>query len=190
MQVDSSESGVTAPASDSVPVVFDSFVFPQPTTAGPDTLSVGGAPAARSLLRTNLPSGIVDSSSVVRAILAIVPSEPVMGASGDSILIVAEGLSADLGAKSPVIGQPGSGAAGGGFAYVTVGQTDTVRIEITELVRARKVDPLLPRTLSLRAFDEGGSAAAIRFHSSRIAIGAPALELTYVPPVVLRPGGG
>ena len=79
---------------------------------------------------------------------------------------------------------------GGGFAYVTVGQTDTVRIEITELVRAWKVNPLLPRTLSLRALDEGTSAAELRFHSTRIAIGAPALEVTFVPPVVLRPGGG
>jgi hypothetical protein len=184
MQVDSSESGVLKPAADTVLVTFDSFVFPQPAATGADTLRVGSAPSMRSLLRSNLPGAIIDSSSVVRATLLLVPSEPVVGVAGDSILIVADALSADLGAKSPVVGQPGESA--GGFTFATVGQSDTVRIDVTGLVRAWRLQPELPRTFSLRAFNEGGSAIEARFHSSRSSVGAPGLQVTYVPPVVLQ----
>ena len=189
VQIDSSESGVQVPAADTVLVLYDSFVFPQPTVADPTTLTVGSSPSIRTFLRTNLPSRIVDSSSVVRATVLLVPSEPVLGVTGDSILIYVDALSADVGAKSPVIGLlPGLSAASVGF--VAAGQTDTIRIEVTEVVRAWKFGATLPRTLSLRAFNEGGSATEARFHSSRSTLGVPILQVSFVPPVVLQLEGG
>jgi hypothetical protein len=189
VQIDSSESGVQVPAADTVLVLYDSFVFPQATVADPTTLMVGSSPSIRTLLRTNLPSRIVDSSSVVRATLLLVPSEPVLGVTGDSILIYVDALSADVGAKSPVIGLP-PGLTVASVGYVAAGQTDTIRIEVTELVRAWKVTADLPRTLSLRAFNEGGSAIEARFHSSRSTVGVPVLQVSFVPPVVLQFEGG
>ncbi|UCG87405.1 MAG: hypothetical protein JSW71_02340 [Gemmatimonadota bacterium] len=179
----------TVPGTDTVLVEFDTFLFSSSQAADVNTLTVGGSPSTRALIRTNIPTQIVDSSSVVRATLILVPSEPVRGVAGDTLVIVVDGLSTDVGAKSPIIPLP-SEVGGLGIVEVPAGWSDTVRIEVTHLLRAWRASPSLPRALSLRAVPEGVSLSQARFRSSRSVVGVPSLHVSYVPPVILQSGGG
>jgi len=187
-QVDSIGEAVV-PGSDTVLVDFDTFVSSVSPVADVNTLTVGGSPANRSLIRTNVPTQIVDSSNVVRATLILVPSEPTTGITGDALVIVAEALSIDVGAKSPIVSLP-SEVEGLGIVAIPAGWSDTVRVEVTHLVRAWKAGTSLPRTISLRTIPEGGSLSYARFQSSRSAIGMPSLQVSYVPPVIVQFEGG
>jgi hypothetical protein len=187
-QVDSLGEGLV-PGSDTVIVDFDTFLPSTSLATDVNTLTVGGSPAGRALIRTNLPTQIVDSSQVVRATLILVPSEPVTAVTGDVLVIVAEALSIDVGAKSPIVTLP-SEVEGLGIVAIPAGWSDTVRVEVTHLLRAWRTGPSLPRTISLRTIPEGGSLAHARFQSSRSAIGVPSLQVSYVPPVIVRFEGG
>jgi hypothetical protein len=138
------------------------------------------------LIRAKLPNDIVDSSSVVRATLILVPAEPVLGITGDSIIVVAEALTYDLGAKSSIVVLPLDSA----LQRIPVGWTATVRVEVTPIVRAWKLSSTLPHTISLRVLPEAGSIAEARFNSSRSPVGQPVIEISYVPPIVVQDGGG
>jgi hypothetical protein len=187
-QVDSAGEA-TVQASDTTSARFDTFLFTAFPAPDANSLTVGSAPANRTLLSLNLPTQILDSSSIVRATLLLVPSEPVVGVTGDSLVIVAQALAADVGPKSPTVSLT-SGVEGAGIAVVPAGSTDTVRVEITHLLRAWATSSGLPRALSLRALSEAGSLCEARFHSSRSTIGVPSLQVSYVPPVLFQFGGG
>ena len=177
--------GTPVEVSDTVGIDFDSYVHPPPPTIDPNLLSFGGAPAGRTLIRANLPNDIVDSSSVVRATLILVPTEPVWGITGDSLIVVAEALWYDLGAKSSIVVSPLDSV----LQRIPVGWTDTVRVEVTHIVRAWKSSATLPHTISLRVLPEAGSIAEARFNSSRSPVGQPVIEISYVPPIVVQGGG-
>ena len=156
--------------------LFDSFVFTPPTPALDSNLAVGGVPAARSLLRVAIPPQLRDSADVVRATLILVPVGPVPGAPGDSFAVVAHPVLADIGAKSPL--DAGSGFSG--RATVHVNTADTLRIEVTDLVRAWARDTTAATALVLGQLPEAVSYAQIRFYSSRAPAFRPALHVTYV----------
>lgn len=166
---------------------FDSFVFTPPTPPVDSNLAVGGAPAARSILRFAIPPILRDSADVVRATLILVPVGPVPGAAGDSFEVVARPVVADLGAKSPL-------TLNSDFWFrqrVYVNDPDTVRMEITNLIRAWALDTtavtafvlgLPPRFVDgpVRRTPEGSSYTQIRFYSSRTPAFRPAVHITYV----------
>lgn len=167
----------TSDVSDARSALVDSYVFtgvPAPSTGA---LLAGGVPSARSFLRLQLPSRIVDSSNVLRATLILVPTEPVAGAPGDTLLVRAEQMPADFGAKSPFVPLPDS--IGG--RRVQVGSTDSVRIDITHIVRAFRQDSLLPRSVMIRLGREGGTFGEFRFHRGSDPQFAPAVQLTWAP---------
>lgn len=157
---------------------LNSVVFPPAPDPVDDELTAGGAPSARSILRVNLPSSIIDSARVVRATLIVVPSRPVIGAPVDSISVQTEPLAADFGPKSPIIATV---VAGLGAATVAVGATDTVRIDITHIVDRWRQDPTAPRSFMIRVSPEAAGMGEFRFNSSRMPTGTPALHLTYIP---------
>lgn len=172
----------TLPAPDSIvytsaqrEVTFDSFVFDPPNPALDDNLTVGGAPSARSLLRVALPAFLHDSIDVVRATMILVPLAPVAGTPVDSFAIFARPVLADLGAKSPLSNR----AVLYGRTTVATGSGDTVRIELTDLVRAWSRDTSIVTALVLGQVPEAGSFTEIRFYSSRGSF-KPALHVTYV----------
>ncbi len=187
-QVDSAGATQVA-ASDTVRAVFDTFVFSTSLVTDVNTLTVGSSPATRALIRTNVPTQIVDLSSVVRATLILVPSEPIAGITGDSLVIRAQALSTDVGAKSPIVSLQ-TDAEGLGVIVVPAGWSDTVRVEVTHLFRLWKASPSLPRAMVLRTSPEGGSLSYARFGSSRSAVGVPSLHVSYVPPVIMQFEGG
>jgi hypothetical protein len=183
VQVDSAD-GQAAARTDETYGVFDTFVFPDIPAAGPAALGVGGSPSARAFLKVDLPAAVIDSSSVIRATLLLVPAEPVIGAPGDTIRILAEGLAADIGPKSPIMQVPAD-SVGAYSGVTTTGSTDTLRIDITHVIEPWRNNPTLVRTFMLRAVREGGTFGEFRFNSSTSAIDTPALHVTFIPPVAM-----
>ncbi|MGH7608304.1 MAG: hypothetical protein ACREME_13310 [Gemmatimonadales bacterium] len=155
---------------------FDSFVFDPPSPALDDNLTVGGVPAARALVRVAIPSFLRDTVDVVRATLLLVPVAPVQGAPGDSFTVLARPVLADLGAKSPLNPLPNFF----GSATIHIGSADTVRMELSDLIRAWARDTASVTTFVLGQLPEASTYAEVRFYSSRTPAFRPALHVTYV----------
>ena len=162
-----SEAAVRAPR-------FDSFVFDRPVEPFGDDLVVGGAPSARSLLRVEWPEFLHDSVDVVRATLILVPVGPVLASPADSFEIRGLPVTTDVGAKSPL------SLAFTGLATIHPQTSDTVRMELTDLVRSWAIDTTLATAFMLGQVPEAASYTEIRFYSSRSATFRPALHVTYV----------
>jgi hypothetical protein len=162
---------------------LDTYFATADVPAPPGALVVGGIPSARAFLRLAVPSAIVDSSTVVRATLILVPVTPVVGPPGDTLILLGAGISADVGAKSPLVGVPADSVAFR-VGRVAVGSTDTLRLDVTDLVRSWRANPTRPRVIVVRAVPEGGSLSAAALGSSLLG-GAPILQVTWIPPVTL-----
>jgi len=159
-----------------VPVRFDAFVFNPPTPPLDSNLAVGGVPSARAMLRVKMPAFLHDTIDVVRATVILVPVNAVPGARSDSFHILARPVLTDLGAKSPLA----TAANLFGTTVVHIGSPDTVRIELTNLVRAWSADTTLTTTFFLGQVPEATSYTEIRFYSSRAPALRPGLHVTYV----------
>ncbi len=155
---------------------FDGFVFNPPTPPLDSNLAVGGVPSARALLRVKLPAFLHDTIDVVRATVILVPVNAVQGARSDSFQLLARPVVTDLGAKSPL----GSASNLFGSRVIHIGSPDTVRIELTNLVRAWSLDTTLVTTFILGQVPEAASYTEIRFYSSRVPAFRPGLQVTYV----------
>jgi len=182
VQLDS--AGVAVPRREGKAAAFDSFLASPQLAATPDERDVGGSPASRTMMRFDLPRRIADSSTVVRATLVLVPTRPIMGAPGDSMVVIAQGLAADVGAKSPLQGIP-SDSVVFRVAFLTVGSADTVRLDVTDLVIGWTQDTTLARAFAVRAIPEGGSVATLRMGASTSGTARPQLHVTFVPPLTL-----
>jgi hypothetical protein len=152
----------------------------------PGTLRVGGFPAQRAYLRFDIPSSILDSSTVVRAEL-LLTQRPAGGSDrGDSV-----GVQPMVGIARGTITDPYFAtalAAAGNLAGV-----DSLRLvprdsgqrvfNVVNLVRGwSTLGPDVTRFLALRIGGEGTQGAEIRFHD-RTAPAAlrPRLRVTYLP---------
>ncbi len=155
--------------------LFDSFVFDPPAPPLDANLAVGGVPAARSVLRVSFPRTITDSGQVIRATLDLIPVAPAHGVPADSFGIAAHAVITDFGAKSPISGTRVD------TTIVHIGVTDTVRIDVTNLLRFWIGDTLAPNTIVLRQVPEGANFAEIRFYPSSDLVRGPILHLTYAP---------
>src|ERR1041384_7985112 len=96
-------------------------------------LTVGGIPATRSLLRVAMPHGIRDSTQIVRATLYLVPVAPAFGTVADSFFVRAARVGAGPGEKSLSVAD----TFGVNSIALGAGASDTVRLEVTSLVRLR-----------------------------------------------------
>ena len=152
---------------------------PSPTGA----LVIGGIPSARAFLRMSIPSRILDSATVVRATLVLVPQSAAVGAVGDTLQIVATGITADFGAKSPLVAVPVDSLVLR-IGRVAVGSADTIRLDVTDLLRGWRADPDRPRTIVIRAVPEGSALGAVALGGSAGG-SAPTIHVTYIPPVAL-----
>lgn len=158
---------------------FNSFVSPVGPLDDPNFLAVGGEPSARTLMRFDLPARLRDSATIVRATLELTPVVPITGLPTDPARLQARTLSADLGAKSPVL-------ARGPVAADTLeaGTSDTVRLEAVRLVELWLGATTRPAALvlSLAPDQEGASFSRPFFHSTRAADPAvrPRLRISYL----------
>lgn len=158
---------------------FDNFVFNPPTPPLDSNLAIGGVPSARAVVRVKMPNFLRDTLDIARATLLLVPVSAVQGTPSDSFKIVAYPVFGDLGAKSP-INTGANGALLADSIIVHTGTTDTVRLELTKMIRAWTLDTSAVTTFVLLARPEAASFTEARFYSSRAPAFRPALSVTYV----------
>jgi hypothetical protein len=89
---------------------------------------------------------------------------------------VARPVITDLGAKSPLNPNP----AFNGVKRIAMNTADTVRMELTDLIRAWALDTTAATALMLGQLPEASSFSQIRFYSTRTPAFRPALHITYV----------
>ena len=158
---------------------FNAFLTETPLVPDNAFLAVGGEPSARSLLRFDLPEDIEDSATIVRATLELVPRSAMLGLPSDPALLQAKALLADLGAKSPVTTDVGFITSD----TLAVGSSDTVRLDMTPIVRLWQAASERPEAVFLSLLPEGASFTRPVFGSTRSAtVGAPRLRITYLKP--------
>jgi len=158
----------------SLGAAFASFVFAPPPAPLDSTLAVGGVPSARSLLRVAFPKFISDSSQIIRGTLFLVPAVAARGAPADSFVIEARTVFADFGGKSPIDTRLGD------TTVIHVGATDTVKIEVTNLLQLWAADSTHPRVFVLLPQAEAQFFGEIRFYPSLAAAFRPTLQVTFV----------
>ena len=149
------------------------FVFTPPTAPLDSTLAVGGVPSARSLLRVAFPKFIRDSSQIIRGTLFLVPAVAARGAPADSFVMEARTVLADFGRKSPIdarLDDP---------IVIHPGSTDTIKIEVTNMLQLWAADTTHPTVFLLRPQAEAQYFGEIRFYPSKAAL-RPTLQITYV----------
>src|SRR5207247_8840521 len=122
------------------------------------------------------PKFISDSSQIIRGTLALVPAIPARGAPADSFVIEARTVFADFGGKSPIDPRLGD------TTVIHVGSTDTVKIEVTNLLQLWAADSTHPTVLVLRPQLEAQFPGAIRFYPSIDPALHPQFQVTFVWP--------
>lgn len=157
--------------------VFNTYVSEVPEVSDSTLLAVGGAPSARSLLRFDLPARIRDSATIVRATLELTPVAPITGLPFDPARLLARGVLADVGAKSPVSTSIGRVPED----TLEIGAT-TVGIEAVRLVELWLGSSSRPSALMLSLTPEAASFSRPVFYSTRAADPAlrPRLRLSYL----------
>jgi hypothetical protein len=158
----------------------------------PNTISVGGYPSRRTFLRFNLPSRIVDSSTVVRATLTLtqVPMRASPNAT-DSLgiypfAVTAGTIVTDVARLLRLVTVNTINAADS--LRVVPADSGTRRLELVNLVRIwRNTKPeQTQRALVLAIGEEGVNPAIAAFFASEAPADLrPRLQLTYVPKVTL-----
>jgi hypothetical protein len=159
---------------------INSSVAPVQQADDPTLLAVGGAPAARALLRFELPPRIRDSATVVRATLELTPVAPIAGLPTDPVRLRARGVVADVGAKSPV-----ESRFGVAVDTVEPGTSGTVGVEIVNLMQLLWLGTSSRPTalvISLAPELEAASFSQPVFYSTRAADPAlrPRLRVSYL----------
>lgn len=158
---------------------FNTFVTRSPQVPDPAFLTVGGEPSSRALIRFDLPEDLEDSATIIRATLELVPRSPVLGLASDPALLQAKALLADLGAKSPVT----TDARFISSDTLAVGSADTVRLDMTPIVRVWQAATERPEAVFLSLLPEAASFSRPVFGSTRSgSVGPPRLRITYSKP--------
>jgi len=159
-------------------VAYNGFVSSVTTVPDSTTITVGGIPSSRALLRFDIPPHIRDSSTIIRATLELTPLAATSGLPGDSVALDVRTVLADLGAKSPRLSDPATRVI---TALLTLGSMDTVRADVTSLATLWQPPNHLPPALFLALQPEGSSFTQAVYGSTRQGV-APRLRLTYVLP--------
>ncbi|MGH7532926.1 MAG: hypothetical protein ACREL4_06525, partial [Gemmatimonadales bacterium] len=155
---------------------YTKFVERSTFAPDPNLLVVGGQEGSRALVRFPFPTYLTDSVVLVRATLQLTPNDTIGGLRGDSTAVVASGILADFGAKSPRFSLTST-------TTLTPGSIDTVGIEVVSQVKVwQTANPAVPYAFMVNLLPEGASFSEPRFRSTRSAGGAPTLRITYQVP--------
>jgi hypothetical protein len=150
-----------------------------PSPDDPTLFRVGGFPAARGLIRFEVPSYLRDSATIIRATLELVPDVAMAGIPGDSARIDVRSVLADFGAKSVV--NPTRVAS----EWIYPGN-DTVRVDMANLVALWQGNSTGPTAVRVQLGQEFASFLAPAFRSTRTTNGGPRLRITYRSPYGVR----
>ena len=157
-------------------------------TATPRTiLGVGGVPSRRVFFRFDVPSHIVDSTSIVRASLLLTQTPNRRLNPQDSIAIypvpiLAAPAVSDI--RNALLFTGARGMFGLDSVRLAPGDSGVRSFEIVGLVRSwrQQTTSVSPRTLALLSGAEGQLPAEIDFFSTKAAVALrPRLRITYAP---------
>jgi hypothetical protein len=157
----------------------------------PNTIGVGGFPARRTYMLFNLPSHIVDSSTVVRATLTLTQYPTRDSPSANDSLgvypfpVTAGAIVTDIPRLLRLVT---INTAAVDSLVVFPADSGTKRLELVNTVRVWKntKPEQTQRALVLVIGQEGSNPAMASFFSSEAPVGLrPRLQLSYVPPVAL-----
>jgi hypothetical protein len=180
-------SSCTAP-NDTIHTVFDLTPFgdtyvssPDPPSIAPQTVVVGNQPAARAFVQFQIPRYYVDSVFVSRATLLLTPLRPASGFRGATFGVEALPILRLFGGKSLII----QDTTLIGQGTVKVGSADTVRIEVSAILRVWKgANPdSLPRAITLRLANETIETGELNAAGSGGGAAAPRLQISFVRPL-------
>lgn len=158
--------------------------------AGAQTLSVGGLPGRRSYLRFNIPSAILDSSTIVRADLLLTQRGYASADPRDTIAVVpligvSSSLVTDL-RRAMELAAPGLFTNPPLDSLLLVPSDSGVRsVDVLGVVRTWAALPAnVYRALVLRSSHEGSEPGEARFYSIEAPAGLrPRMRVTYLPRV-------
>jgi hypothetical protein len=164
---------------------FNGFVTQTPYVAAPGTLLIGGEPSSRAFLHFDIPQGIKDSATVVRATLELIPTIPIPGLPTDPAVLESRAVLSDLGPKSPLDGTLAL------IDTLMLGSVDTVRMDVTRIVQKWQGSDDLPEEIAVRLLARTTSATALPEASSFTRtlfgstsplspVGGPRLRITYL----------
>ena len=159
-----------------------------PAPAPPTMLAVGGLPPRRVYVRFDIPSKLIDSSTIVRATLLLNQiSNPAIDA-GDTIKVVPQVVLAGSAVTDPTKAAQINANISADTLRLTAGHAGAVDVELAQaftLWRTQKPDTL-PRAIVMKAAPEGTSPIELRFSSSEdIAALRPRLRISYTNRVPL-----
>ncbi len=154
-------------------------------------LTVGGLPASRTYFQFNLPSRIVDSTTIIRATITLTHLASPLFAPADTMFMFPEGI-----LSTGVVTDPGKNALfvapstliGIDSARVFPGVADTVNVEFVNAVRrwAGRGADTVQRVIVLTANNEGATPYVASFYSADAGVPAslrPHIHIAYVNPV-------
>lgn len=171
--------------------MLDDYTVVVQGSAPPDStmLAVGGIPGSRTFVRFDLPSSIIDSTTVVRATLLLTQRPSVSFESADSVLVVPLVVRANQDVTDP--GKAALLAAPQGFINVptlTLFPQDSGQhsIEIVQLVRLWRTELIgtNQRSLVLQLGSEGFDPRQVLFYSTDASVPdslRPHLRISYIP---------
>ncbi|MDQ6690780.1 MAG: hypothetical protein M3Z18_09755 [Gemmatimonadota bacterium] len=159
-----------------------------PPPGAPSDLAVGGLPARRAYVRFDIPSSIVDSSTVVRATLLLnqVPNSAIDPT--DTVRILPGFVLAGKAVKDPAKASQIVTDIALDTVFVKPGGSGLVQVELARAFTIwRTLSPdTTYRAIVLRSLKEGISPLEIRFSSTEAAPALrPRLRISYTPRVPL-----
>jgi hypothetical protein len=169
------------------PLADYTIVLRGQTTSSPTLLAVGGVPSRRAYFRFDVPSRLVDSTTIVRASLLLTQLPNRRVNQRDSIYVypaavLSQGTISNVASALGFLGP--NGQFGLDSLRIAPGDSGVRAFEIVGLVRTWKgqTTEISPRTLGLRSGVEGERPNEIDFFSTRGPVGVrPRLRITYVP---------
>lgn len=152
-------------------------------------LSVGGVPSRRTFIHFDVPSYLVDSTTIVRASLLLTQTPNRRVDQHDSIYVypvavLASPVVTDIANSLQFLDTPG--ALGLDSLLLAPGDSGVKQFQIAGLMRTWKGTTLQlsPRSIALRSGGEGALPGQFDFFSTRAPVGLrPRLRITYVPQI-------
>jgi hypothetical protein len=181
----------STPANESLvaPRLADYTIIAKSPPAAPGSLlSVGGLPPRRVLVRFDIPSKYIDSSTVVRATLLLNQiSNPALDP-GDTIRLIPQVVLAGTPVTDPTRAAQIIANISADTLKLTAGHAGKVDVELASAFSLWRIQPAdtLPRAIVLKANGENTSPIELRFSSSEdIAALRPRLRISYTTRVPL-----
>jgi hypothetical protein len=179
------------PANDGIlrSVLVDyTVVAKAPPEAPPTVLAVGGLPSRRIYVRFDIPSKIIDSSTVVRATLLLnqLPNSAIDP--NDTVRVVAQVVLAGKAVTDPTKAAQITASVSADTLNLKPGGSGETNVELARALALWHLSPpdSLPRAIVLHSVGEGISPLELRFSSSEdVAALRPRLRISYTSRVPL-----